>query len=58
MSQPNIYSALTEWWPFVLSVESCRAEGLYYRQLFQEESSSPPRMLLELGCGGGNTASY
>jgi SAM-dependent methyltransferase len=58
MQPPKIYSTLTEWWPFVLSVESCREEGLYYRQLFQDESDSPPRTLLELGCGGGNTASY
>lgn len=58
MTQPKIYSTLTEWWPFVLSVESCQEEGLYYRRLFQDESDSPPRTLLELGCGGGNTASY
>ena len=58
MTQSKIYSTLTEWYSFVQSVESCRKEGLYYRQLFQAESSAPPRTLLELGCGGGNTASY
>lgn len=58
MTQSKIYSTLTEWYSFVQSLESCREEGLYYRQLFQAESCAPPRTLLELGCGGGNTASY
>jgi SAM-dependent methyltransferase len=58
MPRLKIYSTLTEWWPFVLSVESCREEGILYKRLFQEESASLPHTLLELGCGGGNTASY
>jgi len=58
MPEMKIYSTLSDWYPFVQTVESCREEGMYYRQLFQDESDSPPRTLLELGCGGGCTVSY
>src|SRR5262245_18009092 len=58
VSELKIYSTLKDWWLFVLSVESCQEEGLLFRRLFQELSASPPRTLLELGCGGGSTASY
>jgi SAM-dependent methyltransferase len=58
VSELKIYSTLKDWWPFILSVESRQEEGLLFRRLFQELSDSPPRMLLELGCGGGGTASY
>ena len=58
MSELKIYSTLKDWWPFILSVESRQEEGLLFHRLFQELSASPPRTLLELGCGGGGTASY
>ena len=58
MPELKIYSTLKDWWPFILSVESRQEDGLLFHRLFQELSASPPRTLLELGCGGGGTASY
>jgi SAM-dependent methyltransferase len=58
MANLKIYSSLHDWWPSILSVESCQTEGEYFLRLFKRESKTPPRTLLELGCGGGNTASF
>ncbi len=55
---PKLYSELADWWPLLSSPDEYAEEaGLYWRTLCAA-CHQPPRTLLELGSGGGNTASH
>jgi SAM-dependent methyltransferase len=55
---PRMYADLATWWPLLSAPEDYEEEAAFFRELLDEGSHAPPRTLLELGSGGGNTASH
>lgn len=55
---PKLYRELSSWWPILSAPEDYAEEASFYRKLIASASTTPPRTLLELGCGGGNNASH
>lgn len=55
---PDIYTLHAAWWPLFSSPASYAEEAAAYRDALVAASEPPHRTLLELGCGGGNNASY
>src|SRR5262245_13884229 len=53
---PRFYRELADWWPLLSAREGYRGEAAACRQTLIEACRTPPRTLLELGCGGGNNA--
>jgi SAM-dependent methyltransferase len=54
----KMYDDLAAWWPLMSAPEDYEEEaGFYYRTL-AAACAEPPRMVLELGSGGGNNASH
>ena len=56
VDQPKLYGELAEWWPTFSTPEGYRDEASFFQRLIIRASSPPPRTLLELGSGGGNSA--
>ena len=56
MSQPRLYGELAEWWPTISTPEGYRDEAAFFKRVLSKSSTPPPRTLLELGSGGGNSA--
>jgi SAM-dependent methyltransferase len=54
----KLYAELAEWWPLFSSRASYRRETAQFRRLLVGAIKPPPATLLELGSGGGNSASY
>lgn len=54
----KIYDELASWWPLFSPPEDYAEEALFYREVFTSHCNPAPRTLLELGSGGGNTASH
>ena len=52
----RLYSELAEWWPLVDDPADYAEEAGVYADRLQEACDGPIGSLLELGCGGGNTA--
>ena len=52
----RLYSELAEWWPLVDDPADYAEEAGVYADRLQEACDGPIESLLELGCGGGNTA--
>ena len=52
----RLYSELAEWWPLVDDPADYAEEAGVYADRLQEVCDGPIGSLLELGCGGGNTA--
>jgi SAM-dependent methyltransferase len=55
---PKLYGELASWFHLLTAPEDYAEEAALYRRLITEGSSTPPKTLLELGCGGGNNASH
>jgi len=54
---PRLYRDLADWWPILSAPEDYAEEAEFYRSVIMSHATTPPRTLLELGCGGGNNAS-
>ena len=52
----RLYSELAKWWPLVDDPADYAEEAGVYADRLQEACDGPIEFLLELGCGGGNTA--
>ena len=55
---PKLYGDLAPWWPLLSAPAEYAEEAALFRRLLHEACDAPPRTLLELGSGGGNTASH
>jgi SAM-dependent methyltransferase len=55
---PKLYGELAEWWPLFSAPEDYATEAAEYRMLILGAAEGPVRDVLELGSGGGNTASH
>ena len=56
MQQPKLYGELAEWWPTFSTPEGYREEAAFFKRVLTRSSTPPPRTVLELGSGGGNSA--
>jgi cyclopropane fatty-acyl-phospholipid synthase-like methyltransferase len=54
----RLYSDLATWFHLLTPPADYAEEAEIYRRIFIEAAVTPPRTLLELGSGGGNTASH
>src|SRR5579864_2518106 len=52
----KLYDEIAEWWPIFCGPDEYREEAVLFDRLLTESSNPPPRTLLELGSGGGNSA--
>jgi SAM-dependent methyltransferase len=58
VGQPKLYADLAEWWPTFSTPEGYREEAAFFERVLTETCDRPPRNVLELGSGGGNSASH
>jgi SAM-dependent methyltransferase len=59
MSLPRLYTDLARWWPLLSAPdEDYAAEADVILEILIETLGDSPATILELGSGGGNTASY
>src|SRR3990170_737134 len=58
LSSPKLYSDLASWFHLLTAPEDYGDEAEYYTRLIVEACEALPRTLLELGSGGGNSASH
>ncbi|GBD84789.1 dTDP-3-amino-3,6-dideoxy-alpha-D-glucopyranose N,N-dimethyltransferase [bacterium BMS3Abin02] len=54
----RLYDDLASWWPLLSAPADYVEEAAVYAGLFEDHALRPVRTVLELGCGGGNTASH
>lgn len=57
-SEPRLYTDFAEWWPLLSAPADYADEAEFFRRTLCDASAETPRTLLELGSGGGNTASH
>ena len=55
---PRLYEEWASWFHLLTAPEEYAEEAELYRRLIEEGSDRAPRMVLELGSGGGNNASH
>ncbi|MBU1693842.1 MAG: class I SAM-dependent methyltransferase [Verrucomicrobia bacterium] len=58
MRQPKLYGRLASWWPLMSPPAEYSREARFFCCLFQAHCAQRPRSVLELGSGGGHTASH
>ena len=56
--KPKLYSTLAEWFHLLTRPEDYEEEAEFCRRAILSASTGTCRTLLELGCGGGNNASW
>jgi len=54
----KLYEELADWWPVFSHRGEYRREVSHFRRVLRTATRPAPRTLLELGSGGGNSASY
>src|SRR5919109_3784210 len=54
----KLYGELAEWWPLFSSRAEYRSETSQFRRVMRRAIRPAPRTVLELGSGGGSSASY
>lgn len=54
----KLYNEFAEWWPLMSAPEDYEEEASFYFNAMQEAASGRIETMLELGCGGGNNASF
>lgn len=52
----KLYDELADWWPVFSDPKEYRREAAHIRRVLQKATRPPPRTVLELGSGGGNSA--
>jgi hypothetical protein len=52
--QPRIYTDLAHWWPLFSPPIHYVEEAADLLRILLNATDSPPKTLLELGCGGGS----
>ena len=58
VSAPKLYNELAEWWPLLSAPEDYEEEATYCFNALQEAAHRRIDTMRELGCGGGNNASF
>jgi len=54
----KMYDELASWWPLLSAPEDYEEEAAFYGAALADACDRPPRLVLELGSGGGNNASH
>src|SRR6516162_9060708 len=54
----KLYDQLAEWWPVFSPERAYRREVAHFSRVLRDAIKPSPRTLLELGSGGGNSASH
>lgn len=54
----RLYGELASWWPLLAAPAEYAEAAAFYQRVLIGAGGPPPRTLLELGSGGGNTASH
>ena len=52
----KLYDELAEWWPLFSAPEDYAEEAAFFARLLTDSCDPAPRIVLELGSGGGNNA--
>ncbi|MDH5196853.1 MAG: class I SAM-dependent methyltransferase [Gemmatimonadota bacterium] len=55
---PALYRELADWWPILSAPEDYAEAAHFYQRVLLSACAFTPRTLLELGSGGGNSASH
>ena len=58
MSDTKLYTGLAKWWPLFSAPEDYAEEAAWIIEAFEQTLGRRPASILELGSGGGNTASH
>jgi len=58
MPLPKLYGELADWWPLFSHPDHYVDEAAWILETFRRTLGRPPDDILELGSGGGNTASH
>lgn len=58
MPLPKLYTELADWWPLFSNPDNYAQEAAWILEAIRRTIGSNPTNILELGSGGGNTASH
>jgi trans-aconitate methyltransferase len=54
----KLYNELADWWPLMSAPKDYEEEAAFYFKAMQDAAGGRIETMLELGCGGGNNASF
>jgi len=54
----KLYDELADWWPLFSPSRAYRREATHFVRVLRAATNPPPHTILELGSGGGNSASH
>jgi len=57
-AQPLLYTKYADWWPLLSAPDDYAEDAAAYHEIICRHARTPSRTMLELGSGGGNTASF